>query len=172
MTNDLTISSPQTDPHSDVDMFECLACRTPIEETDFLEARDGRPTRLIRLREEIEVRRGNRLANAVRFSSSFILEQATDRYFRLIEESQADLQGQFSDDDISALLNMNPSSLWSSRNLDLASMLNDTYADDEDSLAPPLLDLANRLEGLTLVQRVAVIDACERVFRGYENPLL
>ena len=173
MTNNLTIPSLPTDTHSDADMFECVACGTPVEQSDPLEAQDGRPKRLIRLREAVEARRGVRgRANVIRYSAGFVVEQAADRYFCLIEETQAGLQGQFTPDEFSVLQNMEPSPVWNRRDIDLASKLHDTYADEDDCLIPSLSDLARRLADLTPVQQVAMVDACERVFRGYDNPLL
>jgi hypothetical protein len=162
----------QLDPVTGAFMLECAACRTFIQECDPPLPQLGRLERLLELRREIEARRGNRATDMVRFSRGFVMEQAAERYYRLISQTQENLRGRFDDDDFSLLLNADPSPVWDLRGLSLASLLQDTYESEDEGSTPAVRELIRRLGELTPLEEAAILDACERVLRGYSNPVL
>lgn len=157
---------------ADDNYLECAACGTFIELSDPPAADWRRHERLRYLREAIEARRGRRSPNVVRFSQGLVMEQAAERYFRLIEQAQASLKGWFDGADFSLLLTRNPSPVWHDHDCDLAALVLKESCADTQEIQPGLRELARRLAKLSSLQQAAVVDACERVLRGYENPLL
>ena len=161
------------DPVTGASMLECAACRTFIQECDPPVAQFNRLDRLMHLRQEVEARRGNRASDIVRFSRGFVIEQAAERYYRLMSQTQENLRGRFDDADFSLLLNADPSPVWNHlRGLSLASLLQDAYEYEVDGITPDVRELIRRLAELTPLEEAAVVDACERVLRGYSNPVL
>lgn len=167
-----TAAPLQLDPVTGASKLECAACRTFIQECDPPVAQFNRLDRLIKLRQEVEARRGNRASDIVRFSRGFVMEQAAERYYRLMSQTQANLRGRFDDADFSLLLNVEPSPVWNLRGLSLASLLHDAYEYEEDGVTPEVRGLMRRLAELTPLEEAAIVDACERVLRGYSNPVL
>lgn len=162
----------QLDPVTGASKLECAACRTFIQECDPPVSQFNRLDRLIKLRQEVEARRGNRASDIVRFSRGFVMEQAADRYYRLISQTQEKLRGRFDDADFSLLLNTEPSPVWDLRGLSLTSVLYDTYEYEDEGITPAVRELIRRLAELTPLEEAAIVDACERVLRGYSNPVL
>lgn len=162
----------QLDPVTGASLLECAACRTFIQECDPPVAQFNRLDRLINLRQEVEARRGNRATDIVRFSRGFVVEQAADRYYRLMSQTQQNLRGRFDDADFILLLNADPTPVWNLRGLSLASLLQDAYEYEEDGVTPEVRELIRRLAELTPLEEAAIVDACERVLRGYSNPVL
>lgn len=167
-----TAAPLQRDPDTGAAMLECAACRTFIQECDPPLSQLGRIDRLINLRREIEARRGNRASGIVRFSRGFVMEQAAERYYRLMSQTQENLRGRFDDADFNLLLNAEPSPVWNLRGLSLASLLQDAYEYEDDGVTPDVRELIRRLAELTPLEEAAIVDACERVLRGYSNPVL
>jgi len=169
-------SSLQHDPANGPYMLECASCRTPIQASDPHTDQAGRLERLQYVREQIESRRGNRAAGVLRFSQGFVAEQALERYFRTVADTQESLRGRFDASDFDWMLNARPEAIWRWTYGDLAAEVLDTFRyagdADEESAAPAIVDLARRLAELTPIEQVAFADACERVFRGYSNPCL
>jgi hypothetical protein len=129
------------------------------------------------LRRELEKRRGNRQSNRPRLSSRFVIEQAAERYFQLLELANGRLKRRFDTGDFSYLLNLNCSPVWRHyAQDDLAGDLLDDLGLEIQSLDdisdPVLRDLVSKLRELTSVETYAIVDACEQVWRGYDNPLL
>jgi hypothetical protein len=110
------------------------------------------------------------------FSSGFIAEQAAHRYFMLVESALEGLKGRFTMDEFNTILNAECSAIW---NWDIwvsvASMVaDDNGIDTLDELVEgsPLRVLLEKLLALTQLENAALVDVCERVWRGYDNPLL
>lgn len=167
-----TAAPLQLDPATGVPMLECAACRTFILECDPPVSQFNRLDRLIKLRQEVEARRGNRASDIVRFSRGFVMEQAAERYYRLMSQTQENLRGRFDDADFSLLLNAEPSPVWHLQGLSLASLLQDAYEYEDDGATPEVRELIQRLAKLRPLEEAAIVDACERVLRGYSNPVL
>jgi hypothetical protein len=110
------------------------------------------------------------------FSSGFVAEQAAHRYFMLVETALEGLKGRFTEDDFNIILNAECSPIW---NWDtwtsVAAMVADTYGVDAlDDLEEHghLRVLLKKLLSLTPLENAAVVDVCERIWRGCDNPLL
>ena len=109
------------------------------------------------------------------FSSGFIAEQAAHRYFMLVETALEGLKGRFTEGDFNTILNAECSPIW---NWDtwtsVATMVADTFGVDalddldEDGHLRVLLE---KLLSLTPLENAALVDVCERVWRGHDNPL-
>ncbi len=157
----------------------CMHCgfELPAEECrefryDFM--KDMRRSVLI---SAVHARRGtDALVGDERFSSGFIVEQAAHRYFMLLDEAQTALKGRFTQDDFQVMLNVECQPTW---NWDPAMSVAQMVADDQGiealedlSERSQMRQLLEKLLTLTSLENAALVDACERVWRGYDNPLL
>lgn len=129
------------------------------------------------LLDAVNLRRGSEhLSRPERFSSAFIVEQAAHRHFMLVEAVQARVKGRFTGAEFRVILNCECSPLWQwDTYMSVAMMVaDDQGVDDIDELAEgdPLRTLLQKLGALTPTEDAALVDACERVWRGYENRLL
>lgn len=164
MTNNINLSIPSRQRS-----YACVSCRRPVDDQDPDCWHRVAPHDFPDFHESIEARRGNRNSHQTRFSSGSVIEQAADRYFHLISATQAQLKGRFATFDFNVLFDrIGQPSLWG---YDIAYQLSNVI-DDDDDVAPALYALVERIDNLDLLQLAAFVDACERVSRGYDNPLL
>jgi hypothetical protein len=136
-----------------------------------------RSARRMDLLDAVGQRRGtDHLTGPERFSSRFIVEQAAHRHFMLMQALQADLKGRFDEDEFRVMLNVECQPVWQwDTHMSIASMVaNDLGLDSIDELpeGSPVRTLLEKLCALTISENAALVDACERVWRGYDNPLL
>lgn len=129
------------------------------------------------LLDAVNERRGSEhLTGAERFSSAFIVEQAAHRYFMLVQDIQARLKGRFTAAEFDVILNCECQPVWQwDTYMPVAAMVADDQGVeslDELPEGSPLRVLLDKLQALTVTQDAALVDACERVWRGYDNPLL
>lgn len=152
----------------------CIHCGPSLEtdeREELLEEVTGHRRR--RLLDAFVLRHG---ADEPRFSSHLIIEQAADRFFELVSTVEDSLRGRFTEAEFDVLLNCECSPVWSwDRSMAVASMV----AEDQrvGSLrdlveGDPLRVLLEKLVALTPVENAALVDVCERVWRGHDNPLL
>jgi hypothetical protein len=112
-------------------------------------------------------RRGPYREDAGSFSAGYTLEVAAQRYFELLNVELLSLQGFLTESELVALLNTTASPVWDWRaGFTLAGIL----ADDQgiESLEDDTLmgRFVRKLSTLTHSQCVALVDACERIWRG------
>ena len=128
------------------------------------------------LRVGIAERRGNRRPDSERYTSSFVLEQAAQRFFMLARVAQASLKGRFTDDEFLLLLNAECHPIWDWRpHTPLANKVADAAGVTKLSnvaAGSPLRSLLVKLLALTPLENAVLVDACEQVWRGHDNPLL
>jgi hypothetical protein len=129
------------------------------------------------LRQEIEARRGNHQSNNSRFSTRFVIEQSAERYFQLLEMTKHRLKRRIATRDFEYLLNVNCSPVWrhyaqDSLAWDVVDSLGLEVRSLEDIPDSELREFASKLRDFTPVETYAIVDACERVWRGYDNPLV
>ena len=109
-------------------------------------------------------------------TSSQDIEQAAHRYFMLLDEVEAQLKGRFSKDDFQVILNAEcqPTWEWDPR-LSVAKMVaddNGIYRLNQLAADSFMRQLLEKLMALNPLENAVLVDACERVWRGYDNPLL
>lgn len=157
----------------------CMHCGFEPPASECREARGDmmKPLRRDALIRAIEARRGtDELNGPARFSSGFILEQAAHRHVMLVEEAQTGLKGKFSDDDFQVILNAECGPIWQWDPLfSVAEMVADDNGVGRLEDLPEsghMRQLLKKLLTLTPLENAALVDACERVWRGYDNPLL
>lgn len=136
-----------------------------------------KPLRRDALIRAVDARRGtDDLQGPERFSSGFIVEEAAHRYFMLLEEAQTQLKGNFSQRDFQVILNVEcgPTWQWDPTHSVAAMVADDNGIEALDDLpeGSPMRQLLEKLLTLTPLENAALVDACERVWRGYDNPLL
>ncbi|WP_431273663.1 hypothetical protein ACQ858_16010 [Variovorax ureilyticus] len=131
------------------------------------------PVRRHQLSEAISARVGLRES---RVAPEVVLELAGARFFSLVAKAQRSLKGRFSEAEWSYILNTECNQIWQwDAELSVATMVADDNgiesADDaaSDDVLGPLLD---KLVKLSPLENAALVDACEQVWRGYDNPLV
>lgn len=157
----------------------CMHCgfEPPIEEClefDYDMMKDLRRSSLIR---SVNARRGTEaLHGPERFSSGFIVEMAAHRYFMLLDAAQAELKGKFCEDDFQVILNAECGPTWEWDPMhSVAQMVADNFGVDSLDELPEeshMRQLLEKLLKLTSLESAALVDACERIWRGYANPML
>lgn len=160
-------------------MAPCMHCgfeAAPDQHREF--SRDwNRPMRRAALLDEVKERRGTeRLKGEERFSSGFIVEQAAHRYFNLLRDAQARLKGGFTEWEFTTLLNVACGPVWQwDGQGSVAGMVADDNGIERLRDVPkgtPLRGLLDKLVALSPLENAVLVDACERVWRGHDNPLL
>ncbi|GKT00355.1 hypothetical protein AVKW3434_13220 [Acidovorax sp. SUPP3434] len=157
--------------------YSCLACHSKTKLPTTLEEEFDCETRLNFLKVRIEARRGDRRRPYSRISAGYVMEEAAKRHFQLMEVNMASLRGKFDGVDFEFLLNTNCSPVWRvDHYIDLPECVLDNlgiYASTSDEIDDEnLRSLIDKLRGLSPTEQLAVIEACELVWRGYKNPLL
>lgn len=159
--------------------YACLACHARTGISDSLDEEIDRESRQGFLRSRIEARRGDRARPYSRLSAGYVIEEAAKRHFQLMEVTIQSLRGKFDEVDFQFLLNANCSPVWRLNHFfDLSVCfvsLRGSYASTPEEIKEEdeaLRTLAEKLRALSPTEQLAVIEACERVWRGYENPLL
>jgi hypothetical protein len=108
-------------------------------------------------------------------SSRLIVEQAAQRFFELAQFAALGLRGRFTKREWGILLGCEPSPAWHwHRFTTVATMVaGDLGIEALDELHPDseLRALLVKLGDLTPLENATLVDACERVWRGLENPL-
>jgi hypothetical protein len=108
-------------------------------------------------------------------SSRLIVEQAAQRFFELAQNAAQELSGRFTEREWDILLSGEPSPAWNWHRLTtVATMVADDLGIESlDELHPDseLHALLVKLGDLTPLENATLVDACERVWRGLENPL-
>lgn len=156
--------------------MHCCAVPSPDERLE-LDYDCDQEIRRSNLLDAIELRMGtDDLQGPARFSTGFIAEQAASRYFMLLDGAQADLKSRFSEADFAVILNAecSPVWLWDTGNPVAAMVAGDNGIGSLDELAvgSHMRTLLEKLMALSPLENAALVDACERVWRGYDNPLL
>lgn len=157
----------------------CMHCGFEPLHEDSRENRSDitKSKRRMNLLAAIDLRRGGEnLFSLERLSSGFIAEQAAHRHFMLLDIAEAELQSMFSEREFSVMLNAECTPIWNwHTGKSVAAMVaGDNGIDSIDELpeGSPMRKLLEKLIDLTPLQNAALVDACERVWRGYDNPLL
>lgn len=111
------------------------------------------------------------------FSAHFVIEQAAERYFNLINHEMLALDGMFTVDEFATILNTTCNPVW-----DWAPWMpvSGIVADDngvcnlnELTVGSPMRILLEKLRKLSASQNVALVDSCERLWRDQgQGPLL
>jgi hypothetical protein len=128
--------------------------------------------RLHVLGQEIEARDGSEAALAPehKFSSQFVIQQAAERYYSLVRHAIQSLDMVFTTDEMKLVLNTNCSPIWNwSLYSTVANVVFETYGFDELSNHPSdvaIRTLVEKLMKLTHIQNAALVDLCERFWRG------
>lgn len=108
-------------------------------------------------------------------SSRLIVEQAAQRFFELAKHAADGLRGRFTEREWGLLLSCAPSPAWNwDQRTTVATMVaEDLGIEALDELHPDseLRALLVKLGDLTPLENATLVDACERVWRGLENPL-
>ena len=150
---------------------------------DFLPQRDDRPSavdfnypkRHYNLATAISTRIGATGSRTV-VPANTVLELAAERYFSLIGRAQSTLRGRFSESEFDVILNVECASIWEwDADLTVATMVaddNGVEALDDLESQSELRELLRKLIELSPLENAALVDACEQVWRGYQNPLL
>ena len=125
----------------------------------------------------IDLRRGREnFIEGERLSSGFIAEQAAHRYFMLLDSAQAELEAKFTEQEFSVILNAEctPIWQWNTGNSVAGMVAGDNGIESIEELPEGsfMRKLLEKLILLTTLENAALVDACERVWRGRENPLL
>ena len=157
--------------------YSCLACHAKTKIPTVLEEEVDCERRLNFLRVRIEARRGNRSRPHSRLSSGYVIEEAAKRHFQLMEVTFESLRGKFDEVDFEFLLIANCTRAWRvDHHVDLPGCVLDnlhSYASTPEELDDENLKrLIDKLKDLSPTEQIAVIEACELVWRGYKNPLL
>lgn len=157
--------------------YSCLACHSKTKLPTTLEEEFDCEKRLNFLKVRIEARRGNRSRPHGRISAGYVMEEAAKRHFQLMEVTFESLRGKFDEVDFEFLLITNCSPVWRvGHYIDLPSCVLDnlsSYASTPTELEDDNLKrLIDKLKDLSPTEQLAVIEACELVWRGYQNPLL
>jgi hypothetical protein len=155
---------------SGVDTFEKALCSglNGAEETQDFDS----SYRLSYLEQQYGMRSGKARALVPEdvFSAQFVMQQAAERYFLLLQGAVQSLDGVFSDAELSALLNSNCGPIWNcAPNASLAGLVaDDRGIEDLDDLTDgcELKLLLQKLISLTTLQTVALTDLCERFWRN------
>lgn len=174
MIDDMTSSDESRNSQG---RFSCLACHSKTMARDSLEEEFEREKRQQFLRGRIEALRGNRSRPYVRLSAAYVIEEAAKRHLQLMETTFERLVGKFNDADFNLLLNTNCSPVWSvDHYLDLSGCVLDTIRIETSTIEgiedDGIRTLIEKLNALSPTEQLAVVEVCERVWRGYENPLL
>ena len=157
----------------------CMHCgfEPPAEECLEFDEDMMKPVRRGALIRAVEARRGtDALCGDERYSSGFICEQAAHRHFMLLDHVQAELKGKFTPHDFQVILNAECQPTWQWHPmLSVAQMVADDNGIEGLEDLPEsgrMRQLLEKLLSLTPLENAALVDACERVWRGYDNPLL
>jgi hypothetical protein len=158
-------------------VYSCLACHAKTQIPTAFEEELDSESRLNFLKIRIEARRGNRSRPYSRLSASYVLQEAAKRHFQLMEVTFEGLRGKFNDVDFEYLLNTNCSTVWRVDHYpDLPGCVLDNlgiYASTSDEIGDEnLSSLIDKLKDLSATEQLALIEACELVWRGYKNPLI
>ena len=167
MTNHVNLSTAAS-ATSDTPVFKCIYCARPTEDNDS-DSWLRRPRNDWYFHRSIESRRGNRNSRFIRFSAGSVVEQAADRYFRLMDKTQAELKGRFSPTEFTVIFErIRHQWVWED---DIATQLLYKF-NQNDKRDAGLNALADRIEDLSLLELSAFVDACERVSHGNNKSLL
>lgn len=158
---------------------DCIHCGFELQAEDRAETfRDvDKPLRRSTVMAAVETRQGAKsLDPSERHSSGFIVEQAAHRFFELTATTELGLKGRFTETELLTILNTTCTTIWYwDRYTTVASMV----ADDQGIRSikdldkeHPLRVLLEKLLKLSAVENAVLVDVCERVWRGYDNPLL
>ena len=158
-------------------VYSCLACHAKTQMPTAFEEEFDCQSRLNFLKIRIEARRGDRSRAYSRLSASYVIQEAAKRHFQLMEVTFEGLRGKFNEVDFEYLLNTNCSTVWRvDYYLDLPGSVLDNlgiYAQTSDEIDDEnISSLIDKLKGLSPTEQLAVVEACELVWRGYKNPLL
>lgn len=119
------------------------------------------PRALAVIKERIDERRDEQVADAQ------ISGTALDRYFRLLDIARMELRNAFSDEELGLMLNTHPHPVWAEEFETIPINIISSYCIEEDVVDEDCeaYQLCIKLEGLTPLQRVALIDLLECAWR-------
>lgn len=120
---------------------------------------------------------GVEMSDPNHFSAHFVIEQAAERYFNLINHEMLALNGMFTVDEFATVLNTTCNPLWDwAPWLPVSGMVADNHGVrdlNELPVGSPMRILLEKLRKLSASQNVALVDFCERVWRDQgQEPLL
>lgn len=158
---------------------DCLHCgfEPSAEERAETFADVDKPLRRDALMSAVEARQGAGDSEpSERNSAGLIVEQAAHRFFEVAATVEPKLKGRFTEAEFMTILNSTCSPIWYwDRYTTVASMV----ADDQGvhrikdlETGHPLRVLLEKLLKLSSIENAVLVDVCERVWRGYDNPLL
>ncbi|MBE0548553.1 MAG: hypothetical protein IH627_13080 [Rubrivivax sp.] len=134
------------------------------------------PVRHANLSDEVNKRVGCPEEPDRMLSGRFVVEQAAERYFYLVADAERTMRGKFTEEEFVTILNTTCGPIWEwDTYMSVASMVADTFGVGRlDSLkeGSELRVLLKKLLDLSAVQNAALVDTCERVWRGHANNLL
>ena len=136
---------------------------------------DGSTRRLF-LKDEIEARtfKHQEFDADQKFSSQFVVQEAAARFFSLLRPATASMNGLFTRKDLTKILNTTCGPIWNWKagRMSVLSMVadenginsgSDVRKDSEMGI------LLKKLKALTPLQNAALVDVCERHWRGRFN---
>ena len=118
------------------------------------------------LREEIK-RRQTYGKERGEFSARYVVEVAGQRYFELLKVELSGLQGFLTEGELGVVLNTTCSPVWNwCAGETLASSVADDLGIESLNDDTPMGQFVRKLSTLTQVQCLALVDACERIWRN------
>lgn len=158
---------------------DCLHCgfELPAEERAETFRDVDKPLRRDALMSAVEKRQGlDASVPSERISSGLIIEQAAHRFFEVTATVEQKLKGQFTEAELLTILNVTCARVWYwDRYTTVASMVADdqgVHSIKDLDKGSPLRVLLEKLLKLSSIENAVLVDVCERVWRGYDNPLL
>jgi hypothetical protein len=158
---------------------DCMHCgfEPPIEERADGFCDVDKSIRRSTLLHGVEARRGtDELTSPERYSSYLIVDQAAQRFFELVAIAEGHLRGRFTETEMTTILNSTCGPIWYwDQFTSVASMVADDLNVEDFEAMPeghPVRALLEKLAKLSSLENAALVDICERVWRGHQNPLL
>ena len=166
------LSHPAPDTQLGFDFERSTANHAEHDGMEYQSKRHARHTEILAA---IQLRTGtDRLVSPKRFSGVFIIEQAAQRYFALLDKTQNDLKNHFSAEEIRRINNAECTPIWDTRSSLATMVADDMRVSNLSALKKGSFEhtLMSKLAGLTELENIGLADACERQLRGHDNPLL
>lgn len=96
------------------------------------------------------------------------IRESLDRYYTLIDQARAGLQGKFTEAELGVLIDLSNGTIFEAHSLDgLLANAEDCGPDGTwEKWGADEKTLLKKLKGLTLTEHAALVDACERWWRA------
>lgn len=128
------------------------------------------PTRQRFLMQEVTARIGSHADEDCRMPGRFVVEQAAERHYALVTYALKSMRSMFTEGDIVKILNTTCGPVWEWHpQTSVATMVaddNGVESLDELEAGSPLRTLLAKLTELSALENGALVDVCERVWRG------